>query len=223
MRLKQVLLIAFLALCISAAAAGQASAAKVHLFQETFGSAAQQSFAEPNGLVVEQDSGNLLVIDAGAQTVSRFNPDGTPANFSALGSNVIDAKGPIDGTPEEGFSFGPVAGKQQIAVDNSGGPTDGDIYVTQWSKNLAYIFAPDGTYLGQVTGAGAPFTGVFPLGVAVDPSGNVFLSGLTGNQIFKEPRALTRSPTRTSHPSRARWKVPATSPREQARAREHCS
>lgn len=67
-----------------------ASAAESHAFLEKFGSANQPTFGEPEGMAVDQATGDLLVIDSGNQTLSRFKPDGTPDNFSALGTNVID-------------------------------------------------------------------------------------------------------------------------------------
>ncbi|MGC1166408.1 MAG: hypothetical protein WA862_09885 [Solirubrobacterales bacterium] len=190
-------ILAFLALI-----ATPASASKTHLFQENFGSVAQPSFSRANSLAVDRSTGDLLVIDAQAKTVSRFNPDGTPHNFSALGTNVIDAKGSgqcatvpadCDQTPQNGFSFGSFAGDQQVAVDNSGTATDGNIYVTQGKQaagNLVDIFAADGKYLGQLTAAGAtkfgttgfPFS---PCGVAVDSSGNLFVAAGYENKIYK--------------------------------------
>ena len=72
-------------------------------------------------------------------------------------------------------------GNVQIAFDESGGPTDGNIYVTQnhyrpthttWSTSSP----PKARYLGQVT---AGRGGVLKLaaGVAVDPAGVVYISG----------------------------------------------
>jgi hypothetical protein len=86
--LALVLTCALVGLVLSA----QAFAAQ-HPFLETFGSAAQPTFGEPEGMAVDQATGDLLVIDAGAGTISRFKSDGTPANFSAFGTNVIDGHG----------------------------------------------------------------------------------------------------------------------------------
>jgi hypothetical protein len=175
---------------------------KTHLLLETFGSAAQPNFEEANALAVDRSSGDLLVVDVKTKTLSRYNPDGTPADFSALGTNTIDAKGTgqcatvpadCDQTPQNGFSFGPFAGEQQIAVDNSSTTTDGDIYVTQAPQaagNLVDIFASSGKYLGQLTAAGAtkfgttgfPFS---PCGVAVDDGGDVYLAAGFENRIYK--------------------------------------
>jgi hypothetical protein len=149
-----------------------ASAIKVHVFKETFGSAAQPSFGA-QGIAIDQSTGDVLVMDVAASTISRYNADGTAANFSALGTNAIDGKGSGDETPQNGLSFaGPYA--SQIAVDNSGTATDGNIYVTQGSPNAVDVFSKTGTYLGQLTAAGATnFSEA--CGVAVDPSGAVYV------------------------------------------------
>jgi hypothetical protein len=154
-------------------AAAPASAAKNHVFLETFGSAAKPSFGNDEGLAIDQSNGNLLVIDSSNGTVSRWAPDGTAADFSALGTNVIDGQGGADLTPQNGLSFGGPA-EIQIAVDNSGAATDGNIYVTQSGQDLVDVFASSGAYLGQLTAYGATPFGE-PCGVAVDSGGNVYV------------------------------------------------
>jgi IPT/TIG domain/Divergent InlB B-repeat domain len=171
-----------------------------HPFLETFGSAEQPSFTEGMGMAVDQSTGDLLVIDGETDTVSRWNPDGTPAEFSALGTNVIDGKlGPegkecaeepasCDETPEEGLFFGG-AGESQVAVDNSGGATDGNIYVTySISPHAIEVFDEDGTFLGQLTESSEGAFGE-PCGVAVDPSGNVYVGDFAGAIHKYEPSA----------------------------------
>jgi hypothetical protein len=177
-------LIAVLALVF----AGSADATQQLQVKETFGSAGQPTFTNPEALAVDQSSGDLLVMDAGTGTISRWNPDGTPANFSALGGNVIDAELGPGGKPcgeepsscdaptppaPEGFTF--FGGDEmQIAVDNSGTATDGDIYVTRHGPNVVYIFAKTGKYLGELTeGSSGPFSE--PCGVAVDQTGAVYV------------------------------------------------
>jgi sugar lactone lactonase YvrE len=164
------------------------SASAAPPFLETFGAAEQPSFIEAEGLAVDQSNGTLLVIDGEANTVSRWNPDGTPAEFSALGANVIDgAAGGADETPEGGLSFG-TAGEVQIAVDNSGGVNDGNIYVPQGGTRVVDVFGEDGAFLGQLTESSeGPL--VEPCGVAVDPSGNLYVGDFSGTIHKYEPAA----------------------------------
>ncbi len=172
--------LAVLAALVFAASAG---ATKTRLFKETFGSAAQPSFSGARGVAVDQSSGDVLVMDAGGTpSIKRYNPDGTAANFSGLGTNAIDGKGngecatvpaDCDQTPQNGLGFAS-ANESQIAVDNSGTATDGDIYVTQSSPNAINIFSSQGKYLGQLTAAGVTnFSEA--CGVAVDPSGALYV------------------------------------------------
>jgi DNA-binding beta-propeller fold protein YncE len=169
-------------------------AAGAHPFLGTFGSASQPSFAEAQGMAVDQSSGDLLVIDGAANTVSRWHADGTPSNFSALGTNVIDGlAGGDDETPQGGLSFGDAA-EVQIAVANSGGATDGNIYVPQArtgpleGEHLVDIFGEDGTFLGQLTDSSE---GAFvePCGIAVDEDGSVYVGDFSGAIHKYEPAA----------------------------------
>ena len=175
--------------------ASSASAVKTHVFKEAFGSAAQPSFGGDTGLAIDQSSGALLVIDSQADTVSRFNPDGTPANFSALGSNVIDGKGTADLTPQNGLTLDG-AGEVQIAVDNSAGATAGNIYVTQSSLDLIDIFDSTGAYIGQLTGDGVNPFGE-PCGVAVDSAGAVYVGDYSSGVHKFVPAA--NPPVNTDH------------------------
>ncbi len=166
-----------------------ASAQQAHLFQEEIG----PSFSGLSAIAIDQANGDILATSSGSNAITRLHSDGTPAPFSALGTNILDAKGgsecptvptDCDRTPQNGFHFGTFRNEPQIAVDNSGTVTDGDIYVPDASGHLLNVFARSGKYLGQVTGAGAtplPFVS----GVAVDPSGNLYLSSVSGGKIFK--------------------------------------
>jgi hypothetical protein len=158
----------------------QASASGYKL-KGTFGGAAQPGFGKPIALAVDPASGDLLVVDVEAQTLSRFNPDGTPDNFSAIGTNVINGKrsgavnecptvpSDCDQTPQNGLNFATEPKDMQVAVDASCtlheppltelttptcaefDPANGDIYVTQRPSHLIDIFDSSGEYLGQLT------------------------------------------------------------------------
>ena len=172
-----------------------ASAVQVRPFKEVFGSAAQPAFGNAEGLAVDPATGDVLAIDVEATTVTRYNADGTPASFSALGTNVIDAEeGPggkpcaeepasCDQTPQNGFTFASPS-EVQIAIDDSGGLTDGNIYVTQSTMDVIDVFGADGAYLGQLTEAGGiPFGE--PCGVAVDPAGAIYVGDYSRGSIHK--------------------------------------
>src|SRR6476659_5221969 len=107
------LLLAF-ALSVTAVlglSAAPAQASKTHLFLEEFGSAVHPSFTRATAIALDPATGTLLVADSQEEetdtgTIRRFNLDGTPADFSALGTNAIDGKVVGDQTPQDGLTFG---------------------------------------------------------------------------------------------------------------------
>jgi hypothetical protein len=166
-RLTPLALVPAVVLLLGLVLSASASAEGSRFFKENFGSAAQPTFVNPQGLAVDYSTGDLLVMDQGSGTISRFNPDGTPDDFSALGSNVISE------TPQGPLAFA-AAIESQIAVDNSGTATDGNIYVTQAGERVINIFARSGEFLGRLTEAGSsPFAEA--CGVAVGPGGAVYV------------------------------------------------
>jgi hypothetical protein len=190
--------------CTAFLAPSSALAASSHPFLETFGAAEQPSFSQAQGIAVDQSTGDLLVIDGEANTVSRWHGDGTPANFSALATNTIDAgEGPgakpcaeepasCDLNKEHpGLSFGGVA-EVEIAVDDSATATDGDIYVPQAGTQIVDIFASTGEFVGQLSEYQEGLetkTFTEPCGIAVDPSGNVYVGDFSGHIHKYQPAA----------------------------------
>jgi hypothetical protein len=151
-----------------------------HPFLEDFGSANEPTFGDATGLAVDQDTGDVLVIDGTAKTLSRWHADGTPSDFSALGTNVIDGQGTGDETPQGGILGEFTSPREvQVAVDNSGGATDGNIYITDSSHGVIDIFDSTGTHLGQLTAAGSSAF-VEACGVTVDSTGTVYVAEYAG-------------------------------------------
>jgi hypothetical protein len=112
-------------------------------------------FSQPGGIAVDQKSGDVFVYDAeGEGSVYKFDAGGEPANFSGLGTNRITGVGSAGGSTAE------------VAVDSSAGSDSGDIYVA--NVNSVRIYSAAGGFLGELTGG-------VPCGVAVDPSGAVYV------------------------------------------------
>jgi hypothetical protein len=182
-----------------AAAPAPAAANSVHLYETTWN---MPSGSRPTAQAVDND-GNLYVFNQGTLTVSRFDSNGNPAPFAALGTNVIDGKGGFDcpSTPTDcdrvplGQIF-PVgncpsgcAHPLTVAVDNSDGPASGYIYVetagngTGGSGQVPYpnaslaVFAPSGKFIGEIrtNGDSPAHIGNWPATVNVDQDGNVYL------------------------------------------------
>ncbi len=186
--------------------AAQASASQTRLFDEFFGSAAEPVFSSERSLAFDQSAGELLVIDAGTQTVSRFHEDGTPSNFTALASNVLTGgkggKFSFDTTVKfTGLSSGVIGADAQVAVDESGGPTDGNIYVAQGNgRKWLEIFAANGEALSRLTkyeeGGEEKELGVI-CGVAVDDNGAIFVGDFEGK--IHRFEATANPPTDADH------------------------
>ena len=167
---------------------GSAAATKTHIFKEAFGPSEQPTFTSPRGMAIDQGSGEVYVIDAGSPpAVKRYNANGSASNFSALSSNVIDGAGGADTTPQGSLAFG-AANRVQIAIDESGAATDGDIYVAQQASKLIDVFSSTGEYKGQLTESSEGLLGEI-CGVAVDSAGKLYLGDIAGKVHVYTPAA----------------------------------
>jgi hypothetical protein len=154
---------------------GSARAGLVHPFVGSFSAG-----VAPGALAVDQASGDVLAVDVGAGAILKFDSSGNPSNFSALGSNVLDGASGADATPHGGFAFDSPSAAQ-VAVDNSGGPADGNIYVASLA-GVVDVFDATGTFVGEIDGSAAsPLSGGELCGIAVDPGGDVYASYFSGH------------------------------------------
>ena len=156
------------------------------------------------GATCSIEDGTASAPQGAIASVQRFKSDGSPHEFSALGTHVIDGRrGPggkprvecesapepqsCDETPQNRLIFG-AAQEVQIAIAPPGSVagTEGNIYVTQSNAaggKLVDIFQGNGKYLGQLSQAGGTPFGE-PCGVTVDSTGNVFVGDFSG-KIYK--------------------------------------
>jgi hypothetical protein len=170
---------ALAALALLVVFAPSAQAAPTRTYQSSFG-----SFSNPQPVAVDQASGDVYVLDVGAAKVLRFKPNGEPDPFSASAPYI--AANELSGSTVGAFSFYGGASEQQLAVAPPGSPagTAGDLYVTESGAGAIDVFAPSGEYLGRITEAGGSgFSGEI-CGVAVDPSGKLYI-GSYGGEIYK--------------------------------------
>jgi DNA-binding beta-propeller fold protein YncE len=134
------------------------------------------SFTDPNGIAIDESSGDVYVADIGTDTVSKFDANGNPVNFSAFATYVKGSE--LTGTPAGLFSFPEAPGNPAaLAVDNSTDPSDpsaGDLYVLDAGHKVVDKFAASGEYLGQITGP-TPNAFAQVAGLAVDAHGTVFV------------------------------------------------
>lgn len=162
-RLRVVLLLALMTL-VALAAAGTATAAPGDPFQYkfSFDTAAAGGVENPTNIAVNHETGNVLVFERGR--IVQFGPDGEPVNFSGLGEP----------------SFYPGGGNVMI-VDNSGGPTQGNIYVLDtvgfgFGGFGYWAFGPDGQPLASnpIQVDDGSWTRIIQAG-AVGPDGKLWL------------------------------------------------
>ena len=66
-------------------AAPALAAGEAHPFVTSFG-----SFANPNGIAIDESTGDVYVADIGTNTVYKFDANGNPVEFSALHSNALN-------------------------------------------------------------------------------------------------------------------------------------
>ncbi len=158
------------------------------------------SFSNPNGIAVEESTGDVYVADIGTDTVYKFDASGNPLDFAALGSNALTGVA----TPGGSFSFPSLYGSPAaIAVDNACvqhtpaltgkaceefDPSAGDLYVMDGGHGAIDKFSPEGRYLSQIGGF-TPSTGSAEselLGLGVDGSGTVHvdLSTAGGGELL---------------------------------------
>ena len=142
-----------------------ALAVRVHIFSTSFGGegTGNSKFKGPTGVAVNEATGDVYVVDSGNNRVEQFSSAGAyigQFNGSAAPTGVL--KEPT-----------------WIAVDNSGNPLDpshGDVYVADGNPHVVYKFSESGVYEGEISEAeaGSPFSALE--GVAVDPSGTLWVS-----------------------------------------------
>jgi hypothetical protein len=127
------------------------------------------------GIAVDPDSGDFYVLKDGSgqpgdgtAVVEKFDSLGNPSNWSFSAPYISGNKLTKPGNGN--FFFG---GAGQIAVDNSGGPTDGYIYLT--NGNTA-VFKASGESLGHLDSGGC--------GVAVDSAGKIYTTNYYQNRRY---------------------------------------
>jgi hypothetical protein len=172
-----------------------------HVFSESFGSAGsgdgQLELAAHSGIAVNDQTGDIYVADTGNHRIDQFDSSG--AFIRAFGADVggagidVCTTGCAAGTSSS--APGGFEAPTFIAVDNSAGGSNGDVYVADTADNLVTKFDQNGALLsgwgsgGQLNGSTAtdgPFNkeGASITGVAVDTAGTLYV-GNTAKRIFE--------------------------------------
>jgi tripartite motif-containing protein 71 len=133
--------------------------------------------------------GDFYLADTYNNSVHGFAENGTALwVYGGNGTGSIDGPAVADGPMITNTSVkSPLALPSGVAVDNSNGPNQGDIYIADSGDKRVVVISPAGTFLGLIsagTGAGqAPFKD--PRGLAVDPSnGDLYVADFSGKSIY---------------------------------------
>jgi hypothetical protein len=165
--------------------AASANAAISHVLSSTF-----TSTGNPHSVAVDKSSGSVYVLN-NSGVVSKYDAAGVASNFSALGTNTFTV-------PSCATSC------REIAVDNSGGPNQGVIYVSKQitaANGGINVYLPSGTAATIIKNRTDTQTTSF-CGVAVDGSGNVYTAH-AGNNVNNsaleryQPSSWSLNPTQT--------------------------
>ena len=196
-----------------------ALAAKVHQFQFSFGASGSSPsnpnpLSNPRGVAVDASdgpsSGDVYVTDPANSRVEKFDAGG---NFLLMfgasvdkttGENVCTAaSGDTCQAGIAGTAPGEFVTPAFVAVDSSSGPSSGDVYVGDTGDNTVSKFDSTG-HLISAWGTGGVLNFNPLYGIAVDPTGNLFLLGnstswyeqsgtLTAALVFPEAHPATGS------------------------------
>lgn len=185
-RRARLLLLGCLAvLCLGALGA---SSARAEYTNDFLGKITLAAGSNPQPVGVDPD-GNIIVYLEDQEVLEKFDSDGNPVNFSALGTNVLDGQGGLECPQVSGDcdrvpagELGPFVDDRPIAVvDESGGPTDGYIYIRNHNSNTLTgelcVFAPSGRFLGTINEAQAVTIAtpdLPPVAISIAPDGTVY-------------------------------------------------
>jgi NHL repeat len=152
------------AVLLLAVASVPAFALQSHAFSSSFGSTGSGNgqFSGPNGVAVDQSTGDVYVADSANNRVEKFGPTGAfIAAFGAAGSGN-----------------GQLSDPTEAAVDNSVSPVV--VYVVDSANNRVEKFSAAGAYVSQIDGT----SGATPFGqlngVAVGTTGDVWMYQASG-------------------------------------------
>jgi hypothetical protein len=172
--------VCFLLLFFGLLGARQANAFEIHKLDSTFPTT---GVGAPTTIAVDESTGNVYVLDLFSGNIAKFSAAGTPVDFSALGSPTLPA------------ACANLC--NQLAVDNSGGPNQGVIYVSNNinsandpSRKLL-VYLPSGKEAEGWRNQLEPYPEVKSCGVATDPGEHVYVAhdrGLEPGSYTPPPR-----------------------------------
>jgi len=131
-------------------------------------------FRQPTGVALDKND-NLYVADYGNHLIRKITPNGSVTTLAGGGGNYWTGAGADDGHGKEASFNGPIG----LAVDGNG-----NVYVADEGNNLIRMITQNGDVTtlagsgisGSADGQGVEASFSQPRGIAVDESGNVYVS-----------------------------------------------
>lgn len=177
--------------------AASVSAKQIHEFSTSFGAPVGEAtllLTAESGLAVNETSHHIYVADTGNSRIVEFSAAGAfirafGANVGRIGVNVCTTScqaGTIGASP------GSFVTPTFLAIDNSGGASNGAVYVVDSATNVISKFESDGTLVsswgagGQLDGSsapGGPFAQI--AGIAIDSSGQLAVLQVEPQRLFR--------------------------------------
>jgi len=190
----------------------------------TEGSGAGQISGEPAGVAVNQGTGDVLISDRNNSRIDKFGGEGefmlawgwgvADGSTEALQTCTTTCFGGHERPPFDGPGQGQFSNVEGIAVDNSLGASNGDVYVIDSGNHRVQKFGPEGEFIlmfgrevnaatngdvclageecqagGQGTGPGE-FEGLAGRAIAVDVTGTVYVGDENRVQLFSPAGAV---------------------------------
>jgi DNA-binding beta-propeller fold protein YncE len=103
-----------------------------HVFGNSFKGEGECAFTEPGSVAVNDSTGEVFVFDRANNSVNRFSSAGACLTHFKVGKH------------EKGTFH-----NEGLAVDNSNGPSAGDVYAVEAAENTIFKFKPEGTKVGE--------------------------------------------------------------------------
>jgi len=178
------------ATCLVGAVGASAAPSDPWVHKSTFDlSGLPGGLENPSAIAVNYATGNVLLLEAKRNRIDQFDSNGNPVNFSGTGEPTLELS--------EGQA-------QTVAVDNSGGPSQGTIYVAEVEEGSSFggqhlwTFGSDGLAVGtnphpfpeRVHGAALAPDGTFwifggkPEALAVDALGQLTGAKKPNNDVI---------------------------------------
>ena len=158
-------------------------------------------FSEATGIAIDRESGDVVLADTANNRVEEFTGEGEFVRTWGWGVRdgseefqICEAPGPCragnPGSGEGQFAQGQASG---VAIDNSAGLAQGDIYVVDRQNHRVDRFGPNGEFIlsfGEAGSGPGQLEGLGVNAISVGPTGTVYVADIDRVQKFSSAGVL---------------------------------